>query len=182
MKLAVRALLAAFVLFSLPAFATVTVTTPTAGSTVLSPVHYIASATTTTCAKGVASMGIYVNNKKIYVVDGTTLNTTISLALGAQHTVVEEWDKCGGASVNTINLTVVGAKPTVSVSASPTSVPAGSSSVVKVTATNAATVTLTGSDGSSYTLKATGGSETVKPTATTTYTATAVGSLQPLRP
>ena len=77
--------------------------------------------------------------------------------------------------MNTINLTVVGAKPTVSVSASPTSVPAGSSSVVKVTATNAATVTLTGSDGSSYTLKATGGSETVKPTATTTYTATAVG-------
>ncbi len=82
MKLAVRAVLAAFVLFSLPSFATVAVTSPTAGSTVLSPVHYTASATTATCAKGVASMGIYVNNKKIYVVNGTTLNTTISLARG----------------------------------------------------------------------------------------------------
>jgi len=41
-------------------------------------------------------MGIYVNNKLVYVVNGTKLDTQLSLAAGAQHTVVEEWDRCGG--------------------------------------------------------------------------------------
>ncbi len=83
----------------------VKVTTPLPNSTVTSPVSYVATATTS-CAKGVASMGIYVNNKLIFVVNGATLNTSITLATGAQHTVVEEWDKCGGAAYTTINLTV----------------------------------------------------------------------------
>ena len=42
--------------------------------------NYVATATTTTCAKGVASMGIYVDNKLVYVVDAATMNTTLSLA------------------------------------------------------------------------------------------------------
>jgi hypothetical protein len=83
-----------------------TVTQPTAGATVTSPVHYVASASTSTCAKGVASMGIYVNNALTYVVSGTQLNTTLALNPGPEHTVVEEWDYCGGASYTTINLTV----------------------------------------------------------------------------
>jgi phospholipase C len=45
-----------------------------------------------------------------------------------------------------------------------------------VTATNATAVTVTGTDGSSYTLQPTGGTQTVSPTATTTYTATATGT------
>jgi hypothetical protein len=159
---------------TIPAFATVTVSTPEAGATVTSPVQYVASATTSTCSKGVASMGIYVNNKKIYVVSGTKLNHTISLATGNQHTVVEEWDKCGGASVTTINLTVVGA-PTVSMSAKPTSIAAGKTSVLTVTAKNSTTVTIAGSDGTSYTLSKTGGTQKVTPAATTTYTASATG-------
>ena len=50
-----------------PTFASVTVSTPAAGATVTSPVHYVASATTSTCSKGVASMGVYIDNKLIYV-------------------------------------------------------------------------------------------------------------------
>jgi hypothetical protein len=88
----------------------VTVTTPAANSTVTSPVSYVATATTS-CAKGVASMGIYVNNKLIYVVDAASLNKSLSLANGAEHTVVEEWDKCGGAAYTTINLTVGSTAP-----------------------------------------------------------------------
>jgi phospholipase C len=65
--------------------------------------------------------------------------------------------------------------PTVSITANPASVTAGSSSVLTVTATNATQVTLTGSDGSSYTLQPSGGTPSVSPTATTTYTATATG-------
>jgi len=40
--------------------------------------------------------GIYVNNKLVYVVNAASLNKSLSLANGAEHTVVEEWDKCGG--------------------------------------------------------------------------------------
>ncbi|MGA7522842.1 MAG: alkaline phosphatase family protein [Acidobacteriaceae bacterium] len=43
-------------------------------------------------------------------------------------------------------------------------------------ATNAEGVTVTGSDGSRYTLTSSGGSQTVSPTSTTTYTATAAGT------
>jgi phospholipase C len=162
-----------------PAFATVSVTTPKNGATVTSPVHYVASATTTTCSKGVASMGIYVNNKLVYVVNATKLDHQLSLATGAQHTVVEEWDHCGGASYTTINLTVTSntpPAPTASISANPTSISPGGSSTLTVKSTNATRVTVSGSDGSSYTLSSTGGMQSVSPTATTTYTATATGS------
>ena len=71
--------------WTMPAFATVTVTSPTPGSPVPSPVHYVASATSTTCAKGVASMGIYVNNVRIYVVKGAELNTTITMQRTGEH-------------------------------------------------------------------------------------------------
>jgi len=55
--------------------------------------------------------------------------------------------------------------PTVTISASPTSIAAGGSSTLTVAATNATTVTITG-DGSTHTLAATGGTLTVKPTTT----------------
>jgi hypothetical protein len=81
------------------------VTSPVPNSTVNLLVNYVATATST-CSKGVASMGIYVNNSLIYVVPGAKLNTQITLSPGAQHTVVEEWDPCGGATYSTVNLTV----------------------------------------------------------------------------
>jgi hypothetical protein len=84
----------------------VTVTQPSAGATVTSPVQYVASASTNTCSKGVAAMGIYVNNVLKYVVNAAQLNTKLALTAGAEHTVVEEWDYCGGAAFTSINLTV----------------------------------------------------------------------------
>ena len=161
-----------------PAFAGVSVSTPKNGATVTSPVHYVATATTTTCSKGVASMGIYVNNKLVYVVNATKLDHQMSLATGAEHTVVEEWDHCGGATYTTINLTVTSSNPapTDSISANPASIAAGGSSTLTVKATNATSVTVKGSNGSTYTLSSTGGTQVVNPVATTTYTVTATGS------
>jgi phospholipase C len=162
-----------------PAFATVSVSTPKNGATVTSPVHYVASATTTTCSKGVASMGIYVNNKLVYVVNATKLDHQLSLATGSEHTVVEEWDHCGGASYTTINLTVTSstpATPTASISANPASISVGGSSTLTVKTTNATQVTVSGSDGSSYALSSTGGTKVVSPTVTTTYKVAASGA------
>ena len=170
-------LLIALLIVSAPAFATVTVTAPAPGATVTSPVQYIASATTSTCSQGVASMGIYVNNQLVYVVNATQLNTKISMAQGYEHTVVEEWDKCGGATYTTINLTVAApAQTTVSIIANPTTITAGSASSLDVAAQDATKVTVTGSNGTTYSLPTTGGTVTVSPTSTTTYTAEATGS------
>jgi len=169
--------LSAFLALITPAFATVTVTSPTNGTTVTSPVHYVASATTTTCAAGVASMGVYVDDVKKYVVDGAILNTEITIAAGSHESTVEEWDKCGGATVDHIDLTVeASAAPIVAITAKSSTVTVGSSSILTVTATNSTEVTVTGSNGASYTLAADGGNETVTPTVTTTYTAKASGA------
>ena len=43
-------------------------------------------------------MGVYIDNALKYVVNGTSLNTTVAMAPGSHHTVVEEWDYCGGAT------------------------------------------------------------------------------------
>jgi len=82
------------------------VMTPANNAKVSSPVHYQATATTFACSKGVASMGIYVNNQLKYVVDGASLDTNLSLASGTYNTVVEEWDRCGGAAYTPIKITV----------------------------------------------------------------------------
>ncbi len=97
-------------LFSLtaPAYATVVVQSPSNGGTFSSAVNYAATATTNTCSKGVASMGVYVDSKLLYVANGTTLNTTLSVAAGTHNTVVEEWDYCGGATFVSMTITVSG--------------------------------------------------------------------------
>jgi hypothetical protein len=92
--------------FSAPLFATVVVSSPANGTTISSPVQYIAAATTSTCSNGVASMGVYVNNQLITVQNGTSLNTAVSLAPGTYNTVVEEWDYCGGATLTQVPITV----------------------------------------------------------------------------
>ncbi len=163
--------------FAGPAYATVTATSPAIGAVVTSPVHFAASATSATCTKGVASMGIYINNMLIYVVGGALLNTQVALAAGPQHTVVEEWDFCGGATYATRDITVVlSTAATVSISANPPSIVAGSASTLTVTATNATQVTVSGSDGTIYPLPISGGTVKVTPAATAIYTAEALGA------
>jgi len=84
------------------------VTSPSNNSTVTSPVHYAATATTT-CSKGVDSMGIYTAPyQKAYTVSGASLNTDLTLSPGTYNTTVEEWDKCGGAATKAVTITVSG--------------------------------------------------------------------------
>lgn len=86
-------------------FAGVNVSTPANGSVVGSTVSYVATATTG-CSKGVASMGVYVDNRLVYVVNGNSLNTSLPINPGSHNTVVEEWDYCGGAAFTTVPITV----------------------------------------------------------------------------
>ncbi len=99
------------------AFAGVSVSEPANGATITGGVTYVASATTT-CSKGVGSMGIYTAPGVLaYVVNGDSLNTTLDLSPATYNTTVEEWDNCGGAATTPITITVkAGGSSGVSVS------------------------------------------------------------------
>jgi hypothetical protein len=82
------------------------VTSPGNGSSVGSPVNFTATATTT-CSQGVASMGIYTAPGQLaYVVNGASMNYNLALNPGTYNTVVQEWDKCGGAATTPVTITV----------------------------------------------------------------------------
>ncbi len=82
------------------------VTAPANNSTVASTVQFVASATTN-CTAGVAAMGIYTAPGVLaYKVNGAKLNTLLTLKAGTYHTIVEEWDNCGGAATTPIAVTV----------------------------------------------------------------------------
>src|ERR1700692_4107573 len=84
-----------------PAFASVSVSSPGNGSTVGSSVKFVATATTS-CSKGVASMGIYPAPYQLaYTVGGASLNTSLNFNAGTYNVVVQEWDNCGGARTPT---------------------------------------------------------------------------------
>src|SRR5690348_1632780 len=84
----------------------VSVSAPANNSNVSSSVQYVATATSS-CAKGVAAMGIYTAPYQLaYTVNGASLNTTLNLSAGTYNTVVQEWDHCGNSSKTPITITV----------------------------------------------------------------------------
>jgi phospholipase C len=94
----------------------------------------------------------------------TTTYTAVATGATAQ--------KSASVAVNVAEISL----PTVAITANPDADLPGGSSTLKVTSTNATTVTVTGTDGSKYTLGATGGTQKVTPAKSTTYTATATGA------
>jgi hypothetical protein len=100
-----------------PAFAGVSVNAPVNNSNVANTVQYVAKATTT-CAKGISAMGIYTApNVLAYTVNGSSLNTLLTLNAGTYNTVVQAWDNCGGVGKMPITIFVKGNVSEVRVSA-----------------------------------------------------------------
>lgn len=84
----------------------VTVSSPKNGTSVGSPINYIASASTT-CAQGISTMRIYTASGVVaYSIHASHLNTNINLAKGTYSTVVQAWDHCGGVGKTTVKVTV----------------------------------------------------------------------------
>jgi hypothetical protein len=93
----------------------VTVSAPRANSTVSSTVQYLASASSS-CPSGVASMGIYTASGVLaYATNGAQINTLLNISPGVHHTVVQEWDNCGGSSTAPVTITVGGGSSSGSV-------------------------------------------------------------------
>ena len=104
------AVILSLILFSMLAYAStpvVTVSSPGNGISAGSPVNYIASASSPSCAKGIAAMRIYTApGVNAYTIAASKLNTNINLPIGSYSTVVQAWDNCGGVGKTTVNFTV----------------------------------------------------------------------------
>jgi len=70
----------------------VTVCSPAAGSTVASPVHFVAAAKS---ANPITAMRIYVDNISKFTVNASSLDTSVALATGTHSVVVQAWDSTG---------------------------------------------------------------------------------------
>lgn len=85
------------------AFAGVTVSSPSSGATVSSPVHVVASATSTST---VTAMAVYFDNVLKYKVSGAKIDTNISASAGSHYVVVQSWDSSGNVSKKSMTITV----------------------------------------------------------------------------
>jgi hypothetical protein len=70
----------------------VTVCSPTSGSTVVSPVHFVAAARST---HPITAMRIYVDNISRFAINSSSLDTSLALASGTHSVVVQAWDSTG---------------------------------------------------------------------------------------
>jgi phospholipase C len=148
------------------------------------PTVTISASPASIAAGGSSNLTVTATNATSVTVTGTGTSVTLAAAGGttsvspaATTTYTATATGSGGNASAPATVTVASATATtVSMSASPASISAGSSSTLTVAATNATQVTVTGTDGSTYTLLPIGGTQLVSPTATTTYTATATGT------
>jgi acid phosphatase len=84
----------------------VTVTSPTNNSVVNSPVHFVATSTTS-CPRGMSAIGIYTAPGHLaYWNSGSNLDHYLSLSPGVYNTTVQAWDNCSNAFKSFINITV----------------------------------------------------------------------------
>jgi hypothetical protein len=87
----------------------VAICSPVAASKDVNPVHYIAAASSPTCAGGIATMFIQPKpGVNAYSVSGSKLDTFLPQAPGTYTTTIIAKDKCGGSSQKTVNITVTG--------------------------------------------------------------------------
>ena len=105
-----RIVLLLIVTFSLAgaSFAGVTITSPQNGSTVSSPVHVVAAATS---ANPITFMRIYVDNVDVYDIAANRIDTSVSMAAGSHNIVVQAWDSKGTVFKAPITITVSAPPP-----------------------------------------------------------------------
>jgi hypothetical protein len=88
-------------------FAGVTVSSPASGSTVSSPVHFVAQGST-----DVYAMKIYVDYNSVYSVSGYKIDTYVSLAGGNHSVTVQGWSTTGAIYKTPLTITVSGTTST----------------------------------------------------------------------
>jgi PQQ-like domain len=93
----------------------ITVTTPANGNSVATPVTVTAKAVTPrTCHAGISALGVFPTpSNLLYKVSATSFSKSFILKPGKYpNFIIKAWDKCGGSSNLTMNITVTGSLPT----------------------------------------------------------------------
>jgi len=108
LKNAIRLLIMTFGLAT-AAFAGVTVSSPTAGTTQASPVHFVAAATSTSPITG---MRVYVDNVSVYSIAAAKIDTYLAMSAATHNVVVQAWDSTGAVFKQALSLTVTATSPT----------------------------------------------------------------------
>lgn len=103
-KFAVSTLLA-FLLLATASWAGVVITSPAPGSSSGSPVHFVASASS---SSSVIAMHIYVDNVSVFAVSSASLDTFVPMAAGSHSVVVQAWDSAGGIFKNAETISIAG--------------------------------------------------------------------------
>jgi hypothetical protein len=132
---------ATILLMAATSYATVSVSSPTAGTSVSSSVHVKGSATMTAT---VTTMQVYVDGIKLYQTSGNAVDTYLTLGSGSHYLVIQSWDSAGEYSKSSgITFTVSGSTTTSAVNiTSPTPGSTVSAPVaVKASSTMSGTVT-----------------------------------------
>ena len=84
----------------------VTLSSPTPGSTVDSPVHVVASATTGSTSNPIGAMRIYVDDNSVYAVQTSQIDTYLTMPSGSHYIVVVAWDQVGAAMTKSATINV----------------------------------------------------------------------------
>jgi len=88
------------------ASAGVTVSSPSSGSSVGSPVHFVAQATSSSSSTPITSMRIYVDNASVYVAAAKSIDTNVTIANGNHSITVQAWDSAGHVYKSAFSITV----------------------------------------------------------------------------
>ncbi|HLJ86218.1 MAG TPA: Ig-like domain-containing protein [Candidatus Angelobacter sp.] len=105
MKNAIRIVLAALA-SAVIAQAGVTISSPASGTVTGSPVHFVASASS---SSPITVLRIYVDSMSAYSVSSNKLDTLVPMALGAHNVTVQAWDSTGAVFKSSETVTVKGA-------------------------------------------------------------------------
>ena len=95
-------------------FAGVTVSSPLPGTTSTSPVHFVASASS---SFPITAVRIYVDNVSLFTVNAATLDAFVPMSSGSHFVVVQAWDSSGAVFKSAETITVTTPPAGVSVSA-----------------------------------------------------------------
>lgn len=102
MKFALRVLIAVCVSAAM-AFAGVTVSSPANGSTLASPVHVVASASS---PYPITGMRVYVDGNSVFATGANNIDTYVSMGTGTHYVVVQAWDSTGAVFKTPVTINV----------------------------------------------------------------------------
>jgi hypothetical protein len=87
----------------------VSLCSPLGGSSDVNPVHYIAAASSPSCAAGISTVSVWLaSGTQLYSVGGAKLDAFVPFRPGIYNTLVKATDNCGGTQQSSVAISVTG--------------------------------------------------------------------------